>query len=70
MKTHYTTRHTGWQLAYGLRTDLYPSGYEFQSALGSLDAPTSMSAGATCGVKTFSASAVRFVDSTCFFRAD
>lgn len=40
-----TSRHTGWQLVYGLRTDLFPSGDEQQHALGCLDAPTAIPGG-------------------------
>jgi hypothetical protein len=41
-----TSRHTGWQLVFGLRTDQYSLGYETQSVIGCLDAPTSMPGGA------------------------
>lgn len=53
------SRHTGWQLVYGLRTDQYSAGYEFQSALGCLDATTSMPAGSVIDVVDFPLSGVR-----------
>lgn len=49
-RIYFTSRHTGWQLVFGLRTDLYEKGYAFQSTLGCLDATTSMPAGSVIGV--------------------
>lgn len=56
-----TSRHTGWQVVFGLRTDLYGLGYEIQSLLGCLDATTSMPAGSVIGVADYPLSGVRFV---------
>lgn len=56
-----TSRHTGWQIVYGLRTDQFGLGYESQSTLGCLDATTSMPAGSVVGVDDYSISNVRFV---------
>lgn len=46
IKNHYTCRFTGWQLVYGLREDLYRSGFSGQRDLGCLDAPTALPGGA------------------------
>lgn len=47
----YTARFTGWQLVFGLRTDLFRNGYEQQRTLGCLDAPTSFPAGSVVGIQ-------------------
>lgn len=41
-----TRRFTGWQLVYGLRSEIYRQGFENQRDLGCLDAPTSLPGGA------------------------
>lgn len=46
IKTNYTRRFTGWQLVYGLRSEIYRQGFENQRDLGCLDAPTSLPGGA------------------------
>lgn len=56
-----TSRHTGWQIVYGLRTDTFPLGYENQSTLGCIDATTSMPAGSVVGAEDYLAFNVRFV---------
>lgn len=58
---HPTSRHTGWQLVFGLRADQYGLGYESQSLLGCLDATTSMPAGSVIGVKDTTYPPIRFV---------
>ena len=68
METHYLSRHTGWQLVYGLRLDQYANGDHFQSELGCLDAPTAMAAGSVSEVKSYPAGRLRFVYGTAFFR--
>lgn len=57
----YTSRHTGWQLVYGLRTDQFGLGYESQSTLGCLDATTSMPAGSVVGITDIGRPKLRFV---------
>lgn len=57
----YTSRHTGWQLVYGLRTDQFGLGYESQSTLGCLDATTSMPAGSVVGITDIGHPPLRFV---------
>ncbi len=41
----FLSRHTGWQLVYGLRPD-FGGGYRRQSEVGCIDAPTSIAGGA------------------------
>lgn len=64
-----TSRHTGWQVVYGLRADQFSLGYEFQSTLGCLDATTSMPAGSVIGVADYPLSGVRFVCERTVLRA-
>lgn len=64
-----TARFTGWQLVYGLRADLFPTGDAQQRVLGCLDAPTSMPAGAIVAVTDTQFPLIRWANETCFLRA-
>ncbi|RIX47477.1 MAG: hypothetical protein D3M94_07330 [Rhodocyclales bacterium GT-UBC] len=69
LKLYPSSRHTGWQVVFGLRTDMYGLGYESQSELGCLDATTSMPAGSVVGVTDFPISNVRFVSERTILRS-
>lgn len=45
-RLHCLSRHTGWQLVYGLRPEFCGQDFRNQHDLGCLDAPTSIAGGA------------------------